>query len=49
MGGMGKALLFLLPSEIPFLRFLKEERVPLNEFDFPQKKLMDVQEQARSW
>ena len=32
-GGAGKALLFLLPSELGFLRYLKDARVPLNEYD----------------
>ncbi|KAL3897924.1 MAG: hypothetical protein SGCHY_003084 [Lobulomycetales sp.] len=44
-GGKGKALLFLLPSELGFLRYLKEARVPLNEYEFPMKKLSNVQSQ----
>ncbi|KAL0225134.1 hypothetical protein RCL1_003046 [Eukaryota sp. TZLM3-RCL] len=35
----GKALLFLMPSELDFLKFLKKSRVPLFEFDLPQAKL----------
>lgn len=44
-GGRGKALLFLLPSELGFLRFLKEARVPLNEYQFPPGKIANVQSQ----
>jgi ATP-dependent RNA helicase DDX18/HAS1 len=38
--------LFLLPSELGFLRFLKVAKVPLNEYQFPQKKVSDVQKQV---
>ena len=44
-GGRGKALLFLLPSELGFLRYLKQAKVPLNEYDFPENKLTNVQGQ----
>lgn len=44
-GGRGKALLFLLPSELGFLRYLKQSKVPLNEYDFPSSKLANVQTQ----
>lgn len=44
-GGRGKALLFLLPTELGFLRFLKEARVPLNEYQFPPTKIANVQNQ----
>ena len=43
--GVGRALLFLLPSEVAFLKFLKAAKVPLNEFEFPQKKIINVQQQ----
>lgn len=43
-GGRGKALLLLLPSEQGFLRYLKQARIPLNEFEMPTK-LVHVQEQ----
>jgi ATP-dependent RNA helicase DDX18/HAS1 len=46
-GKAGKSLLFLLPSELGFLRFLKVAKVPLNEYQFPQKKVSDVQKQVR--
>ncbi|UZJ51499.1 hypothetical protein CBS101457_000819 [Exobasidium rhododendri] len=42
-GKSGKSLLFLLPSEIGFLRFLKVAKVPLNEFSFPSDKIANVQ------
>lgn len=45
-GKSGKSLLFLLPSELGFLRFLKVAKVPLNEYQFPQKKIADVQKQV---
>lgn len=44
-GAKGKALLFLLPSEIGFLRYLKQSKVSLNEFEFPQDKIASVQSQ----
>ncbi|WWC85276.1 ATP-dependent RNA helicase HAS1 [Kwoniella dendrophila CBS 6074] len=47
-GKTGKSLLFLLPSELGFLRFLKVAKVPLNEYQFPQKKITDVQKQLEN-
>lgn len=44
-GGRGKALLFLLPSELGFLRFLKQAKIPLNEYQFPPSKVANVQSQ----
>ncbi|KXS17950.1 DEAD-domain-containing protein [Gonapodya prolifera JEL478] len=44
-GSRGKALLMLLPSELGFLRYLKQAKVPLNEFQFPQNKIANVQGQ----
>jgi len=44
-GGSGRALLFLLPSELAFLRYLKQAKVPLNEYEFPAEKLAQVQAQ----
>ena len=41
----GKALLFLLPEELGFLRYLKQARVPLNEFEFGDSKLANIQTQ----
>ncbi|EMD41718.1 hypothetical protein CERSUDRAFT_79353 [Gelatoporia subvermispora B] len=44
-GKVGKSLMFLLPSELGFLRFLKDAKVPLNEFSFPVDKIANVQSQ----
>ncbi|KAI9184482.1 ATP-dependent RNA helicase [Blastocladiella emersonii ATCC 22665] len=44
-GGRGKALLFLLPTELGFLRYLKQAKVPLNEYSFPDAKIANVQTQ----
>ncbi|KAG8772829.1 ATP-dependent RNA helicase [Ceratobasidium sp. 428] len=44
-GKAGKSLMFLLESELGFLRYLKEARVPLNEFSFPADKIANVQTQ----
>lgn len=41
----GRALLFLLPNELGFLKYLKHARVPLNEYEFPQSKIAKVQSQ----
>jgi ATP-dependent RNA helicase DDX18/HAS1 len=45
-GKVGKSLLFLLGSELGFLRFLKEAKVPLNEFTFPVDRIANVQSQV---
>lgn len=44
-GKAGKSLLFLLPSELGFLRFLKVAKVPLNEYTLPKNKVANVQAQ----
>ncbi|OBZ73336.1 ATP-dependent RNA helicase HAS1 [Grifola frondosa] len=44
-GNVGKSLLFLLESELGFLRYLKEAKVPLNEYSFPQNQIANVQSQ----
>ncbi|KAJ1668146.1 ATP-dependent RNA helicase [Coemansia sp. RSA 1813] len=44
-GSQGKSLLFLLPSELGFLRYLKQAKVPLNEYQFPPSKVANVQSQ----
>ncbi|KAE9410799.1 DEAD-domain-containing protein [Gymnopus androsaceus JB14] len=44
-GKVGKSLLFLLDSELGFLRYLKEAKVPLNEFSFPQERILNIQSQ----
>lgn len=45
-GKAGKSLLFLLPSELGFLRFLKVAKVPLNEYSFPSDKIANIQGQV---
>jgi ATP-dependent RNA helicase DDX18/HAS1 len=44
-GKRGRALLFLLPSELDFLRYLRDAKVPLNEYEFPDSKIVNVQSQ----
>ena len=34
-----------MPTELGFLKFLKEAKVPLNEYEVPQKKISNVQTQ----
>ncbi|RVX74862.1 ATP-dependent RNA helicase has1 [Exophiala mesophila] len=43
--GKGRSLMFLQPNEVGFLSQLKEARVPVVEFDFPTKKLVNIQSQ----
>ncbi|KAK2733146.1 ATP-dependent RNA helicase [Myotisia sp. PD_48] len=43
--GKGRSLMFLQPSEVGFLKQLKEARVPVVEFEFPAKKIVNVQSQ----
>ena len=43
--GTGRSLLFLQPSEVGFLKHLKEARVPLVEYDFPAKRILNIQSQ----
>lgn len=43
--GKGKSLLFLQPSEIGFLKHLKDARVPLVEFDYQEKNIANIQSQ----
>ena len=45
-GSRGRALLFLVPSELGFLRYLKAARVPLNEYVFPANKVSNIQSQV---
>ncbi|KAJ5679628.1 ATP-dependent RNA helicase has1 [Penicillium macrosclerotiorum] len=41
----GRSLMFLQPSEVGFLKHLKEARVPVVEFEFPSSKIVNVQSQ----
>lgn len=43
--GKGRSLMFLTPSELGFLRYLKAAKVPLNEYEFPANKIANVQSQ----
>ncbi|PGH20751.1 ATP-dependent RNA helicase HAS1 [Polytolypa hystricis UAMH7299] len=43
--GKGRSLMFLQPSEVGFLKQLKEARVPVVEFEFPAKRVLNVQSQ----
>mmetsp|Transcript_11593 Transcript_11593/g.29623 ORF Transcript_11593/g.29623 Transcript_11593/m.29623 type:complete len:624 (+) Transcript_11593:158-2029(+) len=43
--GSGRALLMLTPDELSFLKYLKAAKVPLNEYEFPMKKIANVQSQ----
>ena len=44
----GRALLFLLPEELGYLRHLKNAKIPLNEFEFPAEKIAKVQNQLEN-
>ncbi|ATY59587.1 ATP-dependent RNA helicase DDX18 [Cordyceps militaris] len=44
-GKTGRSLLFLQPSEVGFLSHLKAARVPVVEFEFPTRKIVNVQSQ----
>ena len=53
-GGRGHALLILRPEELGFLRYLKQSRVPLNEYEFSWGKITNIQPQVstdvfRAW
>ncbi|KAJ8917101.1 hypothetical protein NQ315_012591 [Exocentrus adspersus] len=47
-GGSGHALLMLRPKELGFLRYLKQAKVPLNEFEFSWSKIADIQAQLEN-
>lgn len=42
-GRKGKALMLLMPNERGFLRHLKHAGVPLNELEYPEKHLANIQ------
>ncbi|CAJ2642071.1 unnamed protein product [Trifolium pratense] len=44
-GGKGNALLFLIPEEMEFLRYLKAAKIPVKNYLFDDKKLSNVQSQ----
>ncbi len=41
--GRGRALLFLLPEELGFLKYLRAAKVSMNEYEFPESKIANVQ------
>lgn len=41
--GTGHALLILRPEELGFLRYLKQAKVALNEFEFSWAKIANIQ------
>ena len=43
--GKGRALLMLMPQELGFLKYLKQAKVPLHEYEFPSHKIANVQSQ----
>jgi len=43
--GKGKALLFLLPSELQLLQILREYKVKLEEYEYPKNKVANIQAQ----
>jgi ATP-dependent RNA helicase DDX18/HAS1 len=45
--GKGRALLFLTPEETGFLRYLQAAKVTLNEYEFPENKIANVQSQLQ--
>jgi ATP-dependent RNA helicase DDX18/HAS1 len=44
----GRALLFLLPEETAFLRYLREAKVNLSEYEFPSHKIANISSQLIS-
>ena len=45
-GSNGNALLILRPEELGFLRYLKQAKVALNEFEFSWAKIADISSQV---
>jgi len=45
LNGKGKALLFLLPTEVQFLKYLRSFKIPLEEYEFPKNKIANIQAQ----
>ena len=44
-GAKGNALIFLLPEELMFLKYLRQAKVPLNEYEFDKSKVYNIQTQ----
>ena len=47
--GKGRALLFLTAEEVGFLKYLRAAKVSLNEYEFPEKKVANVQVRGVAW
>ncbi|CAB3235761.1 unnamed protein product [Arctia plantaginis] len=45
LGTSGQALLFLRPEELGFLRYLKQSRVALNDYEISWNKVANIQQQ----
>lgn len=45
LNGVGRALLFLIPEEVAFLKYLRQAKVTLNEYEFQKSKVANVQSQ----
>ena len=45
-GEGGRALLFLLPEELQFLKYLRQAKIPVNEYQFKKNKISNVQLQV---
>lgn len=45
----GRPVMFLQPTELAFIEVLKAAEVPVEEFDFPKKKLINVQAQIEKF
>lgn len=44
----GHALLILRPEEVGFLHYLKQAKIPVNEYDISWNKVTDIQNQVSS-
>ncbi|KAJ1920589.1 ATP-dependent RNA helicase [Tieghemiomyces parasiticus] len=47
-GRSGRSLLFLTPENLGFLSYLKQAKVPLNEYQFPPSKVANIQPQLEN-
>jgi ATP-dependent RNA helicase DDX18/HAS1 len=47
-GKSGRALLFLLPEELNYLKYLRQAKVQVKEFDFPKNKISNIQSSVDS-
>ncbi|ELP85341.1 ATP-dependent RNA helicase HAS1, putative [Entamoeba invadens IP1] len=41
----GKAVMFLQPTEIAMLKYMKEKQIPLTQYEVPEKKIANVQQE----